>query len=71
MKNPNENYFFSLLLLISFRYPPYSDKKIQGLNMLMKKRTIFGALKYLPQVAIFALGAATAIAVQAIVSVSA
>lgn len=38
--------------------------------MLMKKRTMFGILKYLPKVAIFALGAATAIAVQAIVSVS-
>jgi hypothetical protein len=37
--------------------------------MLMKKRTMFGVLKYLPKIAIFALGAATAVAVQAIINV--
>ncbi|XP_059471477.1 aldehyde dehydrogenase family 3 member B1-like isoform X2 [Neocloeon triangulifer] len=51
----------------AFRYPPYSDSKIQGLNMLMKKRTFFGVFKYLPKVALFALGAASVLAVQAVV----
>jgi len=37
--------------------------------MLMKKRTFFKIFKYLPKVALFALGAASALAVQAIVRV--
>ncbi|XP_046388431.1 aldehyde dehydrogenase, dimeric NADP-preferring isoform X3 [Ischnura elegans] len=39
----------------SSRYPPYSDKKIKLLKMLMKRRTIYGK-KYIPYVLAFILG---------------
>ncbi|KPJ14729.1 Aldehyde dehydrogenase family 3 member B1 [Papilio machaon] len=40
----------------SIRYPPYSDKKLNGITMLMAKRSL-PSFKFLPYLLTFALGA--------------
>ncbi|XP_013137411.1 PREDICTED: aldehyde dehydrogenase, dimeric NADP-preferring isoform X5 [Papilio polytes] len=40
----------------SMRYPPYSDKKLNGITMLMAKRSL-PSFKFLPYLLTFALGA--------------
>ncbi|XP_077291797.1 aldehyde dehydrogenase type III isoform X3 [Arctopsyche grandis] len=51
--------------LASGRYPPYTDKKVSFLQFLMKKRSGV-SLKYLPHIAMFALGVAVAYAFNSI-----
>lgn len=48
-------------LFFSGRYPPYSDKKVSFLSFLVRKRSGI-SLKYLPHIAMFALGVAVSYA---------
>lgn len=53
----------------SVRYPPYSDKKVQILLQLMKKRASLPT-KYLCHVLMFGLGIGTAFLINALVKVN-
>jgi hypothetical protein len=50
------------------RYPPYSEKKMNFLAFLMRKRKGV-SLRYLPHIFMFALGIAVACGVSAIIKV--
>jgi hypothetical protein len=52
----------------SNRYPPYSEKKMNVVSMLMKKRKPV-SLKCIPYVLMFALGFAVAFGISALVKV--
>jgi hypothetical protein len=52
----------------SNRYPPYSEKKMNTVVMLMRKRKEV-SLKFIPYILMFALGFAVAYGVSAIVKV--
>ncbi|XP_043471761.1 aldehyde dehydrogenase, dimeric NADP-preferring isoform X2 [Leptopilina heterotoma] len=51
----------------SMRYPPYTDKKLSALRVLMGKRPDIPGIKYLPHLVMFGLGVAVTFAVKAIV----
>ncbi|XP_051154267.1 aldehyde dehydrogenase, dimeric NADP-preferring isoform X1 [Leptopilina boulardi] len=53
--------------LAAVRYPPYTDKKLSALRLLMGKRPDIPGIKYLPHLVMFGLGVAVTFAVKAIV----
>jgi hypothetical protein len=51
------------------RYPPYTDEKIRRLIFLLKKREL-PSLRFVPYVASFALGVASAVLVRYLAKVT-
>ena len=65
--------FISMIIVFcifySKRYPPYSEKNMNFIKFMMKKRQGI-SVPYLPHLLMFALGAAVAVGLTAVITVS-
>lgn len=63
-QNHSENTF-----AFSSRYPPYTDKKLKVLSLMMAKRPDIPGIKYLPHLIMFGLGVAVTLGIKALIKV--